>query len=228
MGFERISIKNESFSMLEMKENLLAPANETYFELSEEDSIELKIPMNELAFCLAQKNTQQAFYWIEWILEYEIRCVKRKSINLLKTKKRDKLCQNLPRFQNDIVWLIWECLESAMNKTSYYTQLFQATLKMFLFRYTTATGRRRIFFLFFLCSLVTENIDTSEKVLDPKFEEIVGKVTDNINSIYKQIKSHEKCKFGEYLHSSTKKLETTLLKLEKMQSFIPRVEETSM
>jgi len=225
--FERIGLKNEAFNINDMKEHLLAPANKTFFELSDEDSVELKLPMNELVFCIAHDNTQQAFYWIEWILAYEAQYSKNKTVNVFKVKRRDQFCKN-PKFQKDVVWLIWESLEKCYNDKNslYLKEIFDAALSQYTFNYTTASGRKRVFALFFVCSILTEKIDVQEKLLDDTHFNIVDNVKKNIHNIYKQIKKFENFKSLEYLIPKKSNETQTLDKLRQIEEFkfIPRVQ----
>lgn len=228
MRFERVDIisKEASFNMLDIKENLLAPANKTFFEISEDDSLELRIPMNEFAFCLSQKNTQQAMYWIEWLLEYEIKCKKEKKITLFKLKRRPQVGL-LSKYEKDLVWIIWECLEKFLNDTNYLKELFGAALSLFVFHYTTTVCKKRIFLLFFVCAVITETVDVNEKLLDEVYDDIVENVKKNINGIYKQIKASENFKALEYLTTPPTNKTQTIEKLKTMEEFkfIPRFQE---
>jgi hypothetical protein len=65
--------------------------------------------LNEFAYNLSSegKNTINACYWIEWIMEFE---------NICRIKKQKCICErreNMPvdvKFQKEIIWIVWETL----------------------------------------------------------------------------------------------------------------------
>ena len=80
--YEAVKIKKaEEFNMAHMASKLKAP-NVTYGNkcFLPEDPKELYIAVNELAFHLSNesKNAYNACYWVEWILEFQTICKKKK------------------------------------------------------------------------------------------------------------------------------------------------------
>ena len=83
--------------------------------------------------------------------------------------------------------------------------------------------------MYFVVSLLCENIIVDEEIIREKQKEVVTGVLKKIDSIYKQIKKNELSPGTDYLFNNTNvsNLEKTIEKLDKMntfgESFIPRV-----
>jgi hypothetical protein len=201
-GFNSIEIKKELFDLAEMKEILKAPTLDFAKDIirEDEDSHELTVPVNEFCYALSTKNTMQCFYWIEWLLEYETRCVKRRE--KLKLGRRDKICR-LEKFQKDMAWLIWECLQKEIDKTNikaFLQEIFQSCVNLFHLNYNTVRGKKKKFLLFFLCSALIEPFDMSDNIVEKSQMETLSNVKENIDKVYKQIKKNEMFGHLEYLN----------------------------
>ena len=61
--------------------------------------------MNEFAYNLNERNSLDACYWFEWIIEYEYIC-KKKKINIMAERRT----YAPPNHQKDIIWIIWDIL----------------------------------------------------------------------------------------------------------------------
>ena len=83
--------------------------------------------------------------------------------------------------------------------------------------------------LYFVVSLLCENINTDEEIIREKQKEVVSNVLRKIDLVYKQIKKNEQSPGTDYLFKDLKSsnLEKTIEKLEKINSFgevfIPRI-----
>jgi hypothetical protein len=228
--FDDIKIKKEDFDMTQMKERLKAP-NVNYADsiFRNDDPKELLVAMNELAYNLSQdgKNAIQSCYWIEWISEYETIC---------KNKKEKCICErrtNMPvhsKNQMDIIWMVWDIFLNESEKRGKIThKIINAILHLFSLRYTSGCHKKRKYLLYFVVSLLCENVAFDEEIIREKQKEIVTNVLKNIDMVYKQIKKNEISPGTDYLFKDVKanNLEKTIEKLEKMNSFgetfIPRL-----
>ena len=229
-SFDSIKITKEDFDMTLMTDRFKAP-NVKYLEevFMKDDPKELFVAVNELAFniSLDGKNTFSACYWIEWITEFEIIC---------KAKKEKCKCErrnNIPvdsKYQMDIIWLIWDVLLKESTKRSRIIQkIINSLLSLFTLKYTSGCHRKRKYILYFVVSILCENIVVEEEIIRVKQKEIVYSVLKKIDMIYKQIKNNEMSPGTEYLFKDIKasNLEKTIQKLETMNSFgenfIPRI-----
>jgi hypothetical protein len=130
----------------------------------------------------------------------------------------------------DIIWLIWDVLLKESNKRSKIIQkIINSLLSLFTLKYTSGCHRKRKYILYFVVSILCENIVVEEEIIRVKQKEIVYSVLKKIDMIYKQIKNNEMSPGTEYLFKDIKasNLEKTIQKLETMNSFgenfIPRI-----
>jgi len=230
-SFDEIKIKKTDFDMTQMTDRFKAP-NITFAEkiFQPEDPKELYIALNEFAYSISPegKNTMQACYWIEWIMEFESIC---------KSKKEKCICErrsNIPvdlKFQKEIIWIIWDGFFkfADMDTNPLIKKIMKSLLNLFTLRYNTGCSRKRKFLMYFAVSLLTEPINVNIEIVKAETKEKISNITKKIDLIYKQIKKNEKSPNTDYLFKDVTKsnLEKTIEKLEKMNTFgenyVPRL-----
>ena len=229
-SFDNIKIKKDDFDMTQMKDRFKAPnvkyADECFMK---EDPKELFVAINELAYNISQdgKNIINACYWIEWISEYETIC---------KNKKEKCKCErrsNMPvdsKNQMDIIWIVWDIfLKEAEKRDKLVNKVIRALLSLFTLKYTSGCYRKRKYILYFVVSLLCENITNDEEIIRNNQKDVVANVIKKIDMVYKQIKKNEESPGTDYLFKDVKtsNLEKTIEKLDKMntfgETFIPRI-----
>ena len=227
--FDNIKIKNEDYDMTHMTDRFKAP-NIHYGEdvFMDEDPKELFVAINELAYHISpdSKNIIQACYWIEWLMEFGIVC---------KRKKEKCICErrtNIPvenKYQMEIIWIVWDLfLQEADKQNDVIKKMINALLGLFTMRYKAGYERKRKYILYFVVSLLCENINIHEEIIKNENKTMVSNVVSKIDSIYSQIKKNEESPGTDYLFKNMKSenLEKTIEKLEKMntfgETFIPR------
>lgn len=224
-SYDVIKIKKEDFNMTELNFRLKADSLQ-YIEpiFQTNDPKELFIAGNELAFCLTktQKLSNEACYWIEWIIEYETICKKKKEI--CQCERRSYIPVNEKK-QMDIVWIIWDIILQEANKRELIVlKIIKSLINLFCIHYTNGVKKRRRFILYFAVSILTEQINYSIKINEKT--ELVEKIVEKIDSIYKQVKQNEISPDTDYLFKGLKEnnFEKTMSKIEKMNnfSFLPR------
>jgi len=230
-SFEDVKIKKEDFDMTQMTDRFKAP-NVSFAEpiFKGEDPKELYIALNEFSYNLSKegKNSLQACYWIEWIMEFE---------NICKAKKDKFLCErrsNIPvdsKFQKEIIWILWDAFITFSENCQppLIKKIIKSTLNLFALRYNSGCFKKRRFLLYFAVALLTEPLILTDVIVKSETKEKIANITKKIDLIYKQIKQNEHSPNTDYLFDKVEKsnLEKTIEKLEKMNTFgenyIPRL-----
>ena len=227
-SFETIKInKEEEFDMTIIKDRFKAK-DTTYANniFHSEDPKELFIAINEFAYHIGgpKPNMQSACYWIEWVIEFDLLCRKRKQ--KCSCKRRSVNVET--KFQCDTIWLIWDVLiyySDKVNNSVFITQLMTALRELFSAKYTLGTSKKRKYLLYFAVELLTEHVPTNIDFLVNK--SMVKQVLEKIDEIYKQIKKNEESPNTEYLFNNLNtqnNLENSLQKLNFLENmdFVPR------
>jgi hypothetical protein len=229
-SFDNIKIKKDDFDMTQMKDRFKAP-NVSYGEecFMREDPKELFVAINELAYSVSEdsKHIMDACYWIEWIIEYETIC---------KLRKEKSRCERRPnihvesKYQMDVIWIVWDVFLKTGEKRSKITQkIINALLSLFTLKYSNGCARKRKYILYFVVSILCENITEYEDIIRNNQKELISNVINKIDQVYSQIKKNEESPGTEYLFRNMKSsnLEKTIEKLEKMntfgETFVPRL-----
>jgi hypothetical protein len=214
---ERVRVEKSDFDMTNMMTKLSA-SNVEYgkavFRLG--DPKELFISVNEFAFHISResKNIQQACYWLEWIIQFELICRGKKE-NCPITRRTFAPVQE--RFQMDVVWIVWECLlAEATKRDALVGKTITALLNIYSIRFTGGVKRKRMPTLYFAISLLTEPFNINQELVSNK-----GKITtikSKADIIYKEIKKNEKNPRVAHIVGQSKpsSLERSIAKLEKM------------
>jgi hypothetical protein len=223
-SFEPIRINRiEEFDMTQMTERLKAPSAQ-YVEsiLLKEDPKELLIPVNEFAYNISKdrKNMTTACYWIEWMLEFDSICKKRKEPIVAECRG------SIPvehKYQTDIIWILWDAIEIRIEemKNEFISKIAKALKNLFCIKYTTAACKKRRYLLYYAVALVTEPIPTGIELVTNK--SLVQNVIEKIDEVYKQIKKNEENPNMDYLYSNMDKqnnFEKSVKKLEMLENFM--------
>jgi len=228
--FEDVKIKKEDFDMTHMTDRFKAP-NVSYAAdvMLNDDPKELFIAINELMYNISKdgKNSINACYLIEWIMEFETICKNKKE--LCKCQRRTHIPVE-QGFQNHVIWLIWDCfLYESNNHHALIKKIIKSLLQLFVLKYSPTSNRKKKYLLYFAIDLLTEPVNLEEEILREKDKDKIALIVNKINGIYKQIKANEHSPKTDYLFTNVTKsnLDKTIEKLERMNdfgdTFIPRV-----
>jgi len=216
--FETIKINRvEEFDMTQMTERLKAPSVK-YAEpiMLKEDPKELYIAVNEFTFHVSKdsSNMNLACYWIEWVVEFDTICKKRKEPCFCQRRSAIYVDK---KYQRDIIWILWDALfhYAAFMENPFIDSLLKSLLTVFCIKYTTAACHKRRYLLYFAVALLTEPVPTTIELMPNK--PMVQNVVLKIDEIYKQIKKNEKSPNTEYLFSHLEKENSFERSLKKMQ-----------
>lgn len=182
-----------NFQIENLYENLKATNIEFInFIFKKDDPKEYIIPFNELIYHIKEtQNKVDINFWINWIIEYDILCRKKKKIILcyprsnLYTNKNEKL-------SNNIIWIIWDIiLKIAKDKKNEINQIIKSLFELFTIRYSLSINRKRIYIIYQCIELLLleETINFNTKILKNKDQ--LQNLEKNINVIFEQIKKYE-------------------------------------
>jgi hypothetical protein len=233
-SFELIRINRiEEFEIETMKERLTAPSTlfvESLFR--KDDPKEIVIPINEFAYniSLEKHNMLNACYWLEWMIEFDALCRKRKQPILCERRRESANVEN--KFQCDIIWIVWEALivQSRKNENPFIESIIQSLLVLFSIKYTTASCKKHRYLIYFAISLLTEPVPMNVELINDKT--MVESVVKKIDEIYEQIKENEESPNTEYLFANLEKqvdLEKSIRKIELMNSMnvLPSISDSA-
>lgn len=217
-SFEPIKInKVEEFDITQMTERLKATAM-TFIEpvFKPKDPKELFIAMNEFSYNISKerRNMSTACYWIEWTIEFDIICKKRKEPCYCEKRTNYNVDHKL---QTDIIWILWDSLFYYCNEiqNTYIETLMTSLLSLFCVKYTTASCKKRRYLLYYAVALITEPVPTNIEMITDK--NVLHAVVEKINNIYKQIKKNEVSPNTDYLFSNVDKENTFEQSMQRME-----------
>jgi len=220
-SIESVKIKKqEEFDMTNMSNKLKAPSVQYATTIyQKDDPKELFIAINEFAYHVSKDslNSLEACYWLEWVLEFESLCKKKKEICICERRgfvKVDEKCQKEP------IWLIWDVLfqTNLASKDEISKKILKSLFELFCIRYTSGAKRKRKYLLYFAISLLTEKFNPNINIIENKAS--VDNITKKINLIYKEIKKNEQAPVADYLFLGLEKSnkEKTFEKLEALNN----------
>lgn len=219
-SFETVKInKEEEFNIEIIQEKTEANSAEYALNIfKKKDPHELYAALNEYMYCVSREepNLLNACYWIEWIIEFDNLCKKRKSE--CKCDERYYIpVEN--KFKKDIIWIVWDAIKYLADNKS--NQLISKTIdsifNLFCIKYTTSATKKRKYLLYFATSMLTEKINTNVELIQDADKSIIKSVITNIDDIYINIKNNEESPKTDYLFSNLREShnnrEKTMLKL---------------
>jgi hypothetical protein len=218
-SIESIKIKKqEEFDMTTMAIKLKAPNVQYATDIfKKDDPKELFIAINEFAFHVSKdsRSSLDACYWLEWILEFENLCKKRKDVCIC---ERRSFVMVDEKFVKEPIWMIWDVLfkANAEKKSEISDKILKSIFELFCIRYTSGVKKKRKYLLYFAISLLTDTFDSTIDIIENK--ETVDNITKKINLIYKEIKKNEQRPATDYLFTGLEKSnrEKTFEKLEAL------------
>tara|TARA_B110001450_G_scaffold256443_1_gene286957 strand:+ start:2035 stop:3117 length:1083 start_codon:yes stop_codon:yes gene_type:complete len=212
--------KEDDFDMMNMSSKLEANSLEYATCIYKpDDPKDFFISINELAYHISNKsnNAVYACYWLEWLLEYE---------NICKKKKEECYCERrefapvLDKYQKDSIWIIWDIILTETNKKNnkVLKKIINSLLNIFSIRYTNSVKKKRKYILYFAISLLVEDVNENIEIIENinQVENIVKK----INIVYKDVKVNEISPNTDYLLVNNRKsnLDKTIERLEKLNN----------
>jgi hypothetical protein len=201
-SFEPIKINiDEDFDVIYMTERLKAPSTDYIESIYQSgDPKKFYIAINEFSYCISRDKLDiiGATYWIEWIIEFECHCKKRKEKHVC--ERRNYIPVDAV-YQKDVIWIVWDSIiYNGKEKDIFIQKLLSSLLNLFCIRYTISSCKKRRYLLYFAVSLLVENVQTNIDIVEDK--NIVQTVTSQIDNVYKEIKKNEHSPKMDYLFSN--------------------------
>jgi hypothetical protein len=215
--------REEEFDMTLLSEKLKAPTS-TFLDpiWQKEDPKEITIAINELMYHISElnhvPNMTNACYWVEWIIEFDAICKKRKLKCICQTREKIPVEH---KYQKEIIWIVWDALFYTIQQKQnpFLLSLMSSLLKLFCIHFSPPSVKKRKYLLYFAISLITENVNTQIEMISDKL--LITNTINQIETVYKQIKKNEISPNTEYLFSGLHQndsLQKTLQKIEMMNS----------
>ncbi len=149
----------------------------------EGDPKETFIPLNEFVYHLTEtKNKTKLFYWMDWILCYDEKCIKEKKP--IYSVERE----GIPHFDKNIVWVLFHILLSHPDPLRKRT--VEALMGLFAIRYKPSHNKKKREILTFCILLFMEDRLPYHLPLVERGE-IFGPLQSNIELIFKELKKNE-------------------------------------
>ena len=157
---EPVHVAPSDFVLTELHTKLKAPRGD-FATLLPGDAPEVAIPFNELAYALNSKRALEACYWLEWIIEFERLCCKKKTRCVAAQRSfMDK--------RTDLVWIFWDLIFAALIDRPAHEKIARSTLRLFMFRFTPTIHESKRYLLYFAIALCCDPIDTSMELVYDK------------------------------------------------------------
>ena len=141
-SFDLIKINTElAFSMENIQTKLKAP-NIKFVEcvFKSEDPKELFLSINELSYHLSKDDSYNAAYWVEWIIEFDHICKKKKQFCICERRTWAKVDW---KYQKDSIWLVWDLINFYAGKKDTITKkIINSLLEIFCLRFTIAKKKK--------------------------------------------------------------------------------------
>lgn len=189
-SIEFLKIKNDNeFNIVNISDKLQAPStifiNDIY---KEGDPKSLYIAINELSYTISIKDTINSYYWVEWILRYEILSKKKKK-NINCVEREYPNVQN--KYKKNVIWLIWDViLYYSILKSKIINIVIESLLKMFCLKYISSYNKKRKSIIYFTILLLTEdNINFNLDIINNKNK--INTIIENIDNTFNELKKNQ-------------------------------------
>ena len=178
-------LTNKDFDFIHIQNKLKAPNTKYSDEIMlEEDPKELILSINELSYHISKdsNNTIFACYWINWIIEYELRC---------RRQKKELICQRRnvnveSKMQKNTIWIVWDVFLFYTKNDKVLEKIVKSSLNLFCIQYNYSSNKKYRELLYYMVMLINEKFEMPKKLISET--EKINIILEKINNIYKQIK----------------------------------------
>lgn len=190
MEYVKIDKEND-FDILKLGRRMKAPsADFSKSVIQSGDPTEVYVAINELCYHISKdvKNPLMAEYWIEWLLEFDKRCRKKKE--RCQCERRDFSPQDDDNGK-DIIFIVWDAIlrEAKSRSQKALVTIISSILELFKIKFSSGSKKKRRHLLYFSISLLCEPLDLSIDVIQS--ETALISVLENLDIVYAQVKQAE-------------------------------------
>lgn len=178
-AYEEIEIPEKEF-ILHENSKIKAPSIEFVKCFQPGDIKDLFIPANEFAYHLHVKDTVQACYWVEWIIQL-----------VSKKKKYSMVERDYPvfdKYKTDPIWMVWDIIYDVECNPP-IKKIIESAMRIFCIAYTPAANKKRKFLIYYAITLCCETVALDIPLADNK--PCVEAILSKIENTYKEIKKNE-------------------------------------
>ena len=172
-AFECVKIAKDEFNLLNLTNKFKAPNTSYALKVfDKDDPKEIYIPLNELVYNLTKKdsNLLECCYWIEWIVEFDNICRKKKE-NL--NASRRTFANVDEKFQLNVIWIIWDVFLNLCEDNMILKKIITSLLNIFCIKYTLPINKKRRFLLYFVVELLTEKFNDKTHIYNKSDEKLI-------------------------------------------------------
>ena len=182
------------FKIESLYDNLKAP-NTTFVNLvyRQGDPVEYLIPFNEFIYHLTEtKQKVDIIYWLNWIIEYDNLCRKKKKI--IGCVSRDIYQNSRKNLETNIIWIIWDTLFAIIQKDKYSQNMINivnSIYNLFTVRYCVSVNKKRISLICHTIEMILLHKEIKYNIPILSSSNELSNLEENINIVMEQIKKSE-------------------------------------
>lgn len=154
------------------------------------DPTEIHVVANEFAHSIAEMTTNrsQAFYWLNWILEWEKLNQKKHGQFCCATRGRKYI---KPQFHRDVMWLIWDIIfqEITIRGDMILKEVIYSLFKIYRYDFKLSSKRRKLWIILHAIMLLTQ-INNFDKPICSQTH-ILVQACANVNNLFLDYKRLE-------------------------------------
>lgn len=202
-----VSLKQSKFNLEELSTQLHAPPtaiDKIADLLRDDDPHELFVIFTEIAYYISSPehyDLSSACYWIDWLVQYQYYCIKQKTpiVAFRRTKYPVEF-----KFQTNAIWIVWDIFLMISESTPLLHKTVVALMELFCIQYkpSSCIGRKQI--LFFVVSLITENIDFNIPIVNVLHKDKVDAIVAQLDKYYLEVKRNEITPKTDYMFMNIK------------------------
>jgi hypothetical protein len=183
--------KDNDFDILKLSSRMKAPSAEfSNGVMLGSDPTEIGVAVNEFCYHISKnvRNHLMADYWVEWLLEFDKICRKKKE--RCQCARRDFAPQE-DDGGKDVSFVLWDALlrEGRSRPQKPIVTIMSSILELFKVRFSAGVKRRRRHMLYFAVSLLCEPLDLATDTIHN--ESALVSVLANLDVVYGQVKQGE-------------------------------------